>query len=150
MRDAFGSTFMFKLIIIFIVFYVSFMTIAFSYAKTFKVKNGVIDILEQYQYNSDDANSHALGVMHEYLESFTYIGLDLNNEAMLKKTCQGINYDNGNIYSNGVCIMRNSINETNDKVYYDVTVYLVISFPVFSQKFVIPIKGETSSIYLSY
>ena len=146
MRDAFGSTFMFKLIIVFIVFYVSFMTIALSYAKTFRVKNGVINILEQYQYNSSVVNHRALNVMHEYLKDFTYIGLDSNNKKMLKETCQGINYDNGNIYSNGVCIARNPIDD--NKVYYDVTVYLVISFPLFNQKFLIPIKGETSSIYL--
>ena len=44
MRDAFGGTFVIKLIIIFIVLYVSFMAVAMQYAKTFRVKNLIINL----------------------------------------------------------------------------------------------------------
>ena len=49
MRDAFGGTFMIKLGLVFLVVYVSFMAVAINYAKAFRVKNQIINIIEQYQ-----------------------------------------------------------------------------------------------------
>ena len=46
MRDAFGGEFMIRLFLIFIFIYMFFTAIALNYAKAFKVKNKVIDYLE--------------------------------------------------------------------------------------------------------
>lgn len=152
MRDAFGSTFMFKLIIIFIVFYVSFMTIAVSYAKVFRVKNGVIDILEQYQYDSVGSRKQdVIDRVNDYLSKFPYDEGDNNN---VKKMCKedsrnqnasGEIYDN-QFTENGACIIRTDLG--GDSVFYEVVVYLVVSFPLFQQDFVIPIRGETTTIHV--
>lgn len=127
MRDAFGSTFMFKIIIIFIVAYVSFMTIAVNYAKTFRVKNGVINILEQYQYNDGDDTSK----LDEYLSSMAY-------------NVQNVQVDDhcdGDFIADGVCV--NSMGD-----YYVVTVYSIVAFPFFDFTFVIPISGETEDVII--
>lgn len=152
MRDAFGSTFMFKLIIIFIVFYVSFMTIAVSYAKVFRVKNGVIDILEQYQYDSVGSRAKdVIGRVDDYLSKFPYNeGANVNVEKLCKEDSRNQNasdetYEN-QFTENGACIIRTDLGEGS--VFYEVVVYLVISFPVFNQDFVIPIRGETTTIHV--
>ena len=46
MRDAFGGAFMIRLFVVFIFIYMFFTAIALNYAKAFKVKNRVIDYLE--------------------------------------------------------------------------------------------------------
>ena len=46
MRDAFGGAFMIKLMLIFLVIYVCFIAVALNYAKAFKAKNGIIDLIE--------------------------------------------------------------------------------------------------------
>lgn len=143
MRDAFGSTFMFKLIIIFIVFYVSFMTIAVSYAKVFRIKNEVINILEQYQFDSNNLsewNNIVNGKVDPYLSSFGYKYTD--NET-IRENCTK---KGGKLSNNGVCVVRNDLDTKGRSVYYNVVVYLVISFPVFSQDFVVPITGESATI----
>lgn len=148
MRDAFGSTFMFKLIIIFIVFYVSFMTIAVSYAKVFRIKNGVIDILEQNQYNSSirsDWDNIVEGKVDPYLESFAYrYGDKKNLEDKCNSSYSDDNRSVKKFSQNGVCIARTDLG--NNRVSYTVVVYLVIQFPLFKQDFVIPITGETTAI----
>lgn len=141
MRDAFGSTFMFKLIIIFIVFYVSFMTIAVGYAKVFKIKNGVINILEQNQFDSSLASdwNHVIeGKVDTYLSNLNYKYAD--NKA-IKDNCDKAG---GRLSNNGACIVSNKL--SNASAYYEVIVYLVVSFPLFDFDFVIPISGETSVI----
>jgi hypothetical protein len=46
MRDAFGGAFMIRLFLVFIIIYVCFISVALNYAKAFKVKNMVIEYLE--------------------------------------------------------------------------------------------------------
>ena len=47
MRDSFGGVFMFRLMIVFIFIFVSFTAVSLNYAKSFRVKNKVIDFIEQ-------------------------------------------------------------------------------------------------------
>ena len=54
MRDAFGGAFMIKLFLVFIFIYICFTAVALSYAKAFKVKNSVIEFMENWEITSLD------------------------------------------------------------------------------------------------
>ncbi len=60
MRDAFGGVFMMRLMLVFIVIYVAFTAVSYKYAKSFRIKNSVIDFVEQNQI-IDIANFFASG-----------------------------------------------------------------------------------------
>ena len=61
MRDAVGGTFMIKLLLIFLAVYTVFIAIAINYAKAFKVKNKVINIIEQSEgVDYNDVSMHQL------------------------------------------------------------------------------------------
>ena len=47
MRDAVGGTFMMYVLLVFLAVYIMFVAVAFNYARAFRVKNKVIDIIEQ-------------------------------------------------------------------------------------------------------
>ena len=47
MRDSFGGAFMFRLMLVFIFIFVAFSAVSFNYAKAFRIKNKVIDFIEQ-------------------------------------------------------------------------------------------------------
>lgn len=49
MREAFGGVFMIRLMLVFIFVFVAFGAISLNYAKAFKVKNNVIDFIEQQE-----------------------------------------------------------------------------------------------------
>ena len=49
MRDAFGGVFMMRLMLVFIVVFVGFGAISLNYAKAFRIKNKVIDLIEQQE-----------------------------------------------------------------------------------------------------
>ncbi len=56
MRDAFGGAFMIELFLVFIFIYICFTAVALNYAKAFKVKNVVVDYLEENEIvNLDSA-----------------------------------------------------------------------------------------------
>lgn len=136
MREAFGGTFMIKLALIFIIIYVSFMAVAINYAKAFRVKNGVINIVEQYQYSGSPTDT-AIQKIDDYLAD---IGYDYSSsKSQLQGHCSG-----GNFIDRGVCIVNKG---DTDNPYYKVTTYIYIELPFFQINMTIPISGETKIIY---
>lgn len=139
MRDAFGGTFMLKLLLIFFVVFISFMTLAASYAKIFRVKNGVIDILETYKFdinNQSDINTILNGHVDNYLKNMAY-NTSLNNTVIDNCKNKG-----GILSGRGACVSDSTIGDKNNYHVYTVTVYLTVNLPFFGYSAVMPISGE--------
>ena len=49
MREAIGGTLLIQLVMFFIVIYVAFLAIAINYSITFRVKNQIITLIEEYE-----------------------------------------------------------------------------------------------------
>lgn len=136
MRDAFGGTMMITILMIFIVIFVSFTAVIVNVAKTFRIKNSIINVVEQSQYNGSDISK-----IEEYMDNVYYYVSD----SEVEKSC----IDAGGKWgSKGYCIApgtaSNSKNKTPD--YYKVTVYVSISLPFFDINMTLPISGETKSV----
>ena len=97
MRESFGGAFMIKLAIIFIVIYVSFMAVAINYAKAFRIKNRLIDYVEQSQFTHGDNNT--LDEINDYLGSMAY-HVDIDDDV-----CKDDNH-NYDYLENGACIVK--------------------------------------------
>lgn len=144
MRESFGGAFMIKLVLIFIVIYVSFMAVAINYAKAFRVKNNVINILEQSQFELGDSITE----IDDYLSNVPY---NLNGNDSIKKHCNNTEFGNTNkstntiLTTNGVCIVKQATGSDNE-VYYKVTSYISVDFRVFNIYMTLPISGETKII----
>ena len=67
MKEAIGGTLTFQIIMIFILIFVGIMAIGMNYATTFRAKNQVVHILEQYE-TYDKAKDH----IKEYLTKVKY------------------------------------------------------------------------------
>jgi len=131
MRESFGGAFMIKMILVFIVVYVSFMAVAVNYAKAFRVKNNVINILEQSKYVPGDD----ITKIDDYLASVPYnVKDDKSKEECLNSV------DNPQWVDRGVCIAPQIGG------YYKVTTYISIEFPFFNLNMTLPISGETKVI----
>ena len=143
MRESFGGVFIIKLLLIFIVFYMSFMAVAINYAKTFRVKNQVINLVEQNQYSGIfDDSVHTL--IEKYLETVPYSvpGISCESRQLNNVTVNGINVKN-----KGICILPMSDDSNNQ--YYKVTAYIKIDFPFFGINLTVPVSGETKIIHVS-
>ena len=142
MRESFGGVFIIKFLIIFIVFYMSFMAIAINYAKTFRVKNQVINLVEQNQYSgSSDSSTHI--EIDGFLDAVPYSIEGINCES--RQDSNGLKVEGTNI--NGVCILPMS--DDASAQYYKVTAYIKIDFPFFGINLTVPVSGETKIIHVS-
>lgn len=135
MRESFGGAFMINLLIFFIVVYVSLMCIAIVYSRAFRVKNEVINIIEQYQY-AGETNSKAEQEIEKYLLE---IGYPTNTDDISEKCAA----EDGKLM-NGVCIVTQSYNASAR--YYKVITYIHIDLPLFDLDLILPISGETKVI----
>ena len=76
MRDAFGGAFMIRLFLVFIFIYMFFTAIALNYAKAFKVKNKIIDYLEDNEViDVGGANANVMDKMEKYISHEVVDGL---------------------------------------------------------------------------
>ena len=74
MRDAFGGAFSIKLMLIFLMLYVAFICVALNYARAFRVKNRIINIIEQNEGYPATANKRKAidKEINDYLKSTGY------------------------------------------------------------------------------
>ena len=124
---------MIKVVMVFIVIYISFMAVAVNYAKAFRVKNQIINILEQMQFNGEQTTLTYIN--DTYLPSVPYV-IDAFNES----DCNG-----ATALLRGVCIEAKS-NDANTGTYYIVTTFISVDFPFFNIHMRLPIRGETKTI----
>ena len=143
MREAFGGTFTIQLILLFLAIYIAFIAVALNYAKAFRVKNQIINIIEQNEgFDFDNsAEGSTQNEIKNYLRRVSYY-VNLTN---IKNN--NIN-DNYKCYSEGYCVekMGSTVTDGIEGTYYKVTTYVNIDMQVFNLKFTIPIQGETRKI----
>ena len=130
MRESYGNTLLITVMMIFVVMMVSFTAVIVNIAKTFRVKNQIIDYVEQYKYGSNGtASESCISSISDYLTNTGYQKVERKGI-----TCNGYWGDEG------YCI---SPVGTDDNKYYKVTVYVSVSLPFFEVNLKLPISGES-------
>lgn len=127
MREAIGGAILLKLVMIFIVIYVSILAIAINYSITFRVKNQIINLIEEYE-GLDQAKPH----IDDYIDSVAYYRANVGSVS-IDDTCD-----------KGYCIKE--LSSTRGK-YYKVTTYVSFDFPILGEFMSFPVSGETKVIY---
>lgn len=145
MRESIGGTWLFGLVITFIVFFASFLAVSVNYSKAFNVKNNVVDLLGKYEGN----NCRARKAIGKYLNSVGYL---VPGKCSTDDEYQGylLNGEEATDASKALyCVKTIEIDSstTLDKKYYGVEVFFKIDLPVFGDLTTFRIKGETESVY---
>ena len=146
MRDAFGGAFSIKLMLIFLMLYIAFICVAINYARAFRVKNRIINMIEEKEgYNTSDATF--LRKIEEYLD---LSGYNIKAEETFRADGKSVSSclssevtytDFEEFVEPGYCIAKNRRED-----YYLVETYMVFSLPVINVNFPIAIRGETRVI----
>ena len=127
MREAIGGALLIKLVMFFIVIYVCFIAIAINYSITFRVKNQIINLIEEYE-GYELAKPH----IEEYIANVGYYKTNVGTVS-LDANC-----------NNGYCIEE--LTSQRGK-YYRITTYVSFDFPIIGRITNFPVSGETKVIY---
>lgn len=148
MRDAVGGTFMIKIFLIFLALYIIFVGVAVNYAKAFRVKNKIINIIEQNEgitSYTDTGQGSVLGQINESLNEYHYKVQGVDRDKCPENQYGYIDDEHG------YCIGLVKTEPKSDGItqeYYRVRTFVIISFPFFEDalSFRIKIEGETRKI----
>lgn len=68
MRESIGGAMMLRIFLVVIVIFVVFLCVSANFARAFRVKNGVITIIEQYE----GINDTSIGLVEQYIDRMGY------------------------------------------------------------------------------
>ena len=156
MRDAIGGSFIIKLFLVFLATYIIFIGIALNFARAFRVKNNLIDIIEQNEgINNMDYVNVDNGVIGKIEARLRSVGYNLTGKVQAVDCKLAFNIpvnetdENLHFYNRGYCIRPSGvmpIDEDIDAEYYQVATFVDIYIPLLELHYLIPEKGETRKI----
>ncbi len=129
MKEAIGGTLTFQIIMIFILIFIGIMAVGMNYATTFRAKNQIVHILEQYE-----TYDKAKEPIAKYLINIKYYD---GGSSPIKKEDSGCLNE-----TNNYCIKE--VVAENGGYYYVVTTYVIFDFPIVGKFMQSPVSGETS------
>lgn len=150
MREAIGGTWLYGIVITFIVFFASFLAVSINYSKTFNVKNNIVDIISKYEGN----NCNARLEIADYLKDTGYLVTGSCPEEDEEGNClyKGYNINGNPVGSKDKAYYWISDTTVDDgtiikKQFYRVVIFFRIDLPIVGDLFTFNIKGETESVY---
>ena len=120
MRDAFGGVFMMRLMLAFIFIFVAFSAVSLNYAKAFRIKNQVIDVVEQMEIQSINNISTYYNEIDSIVDNARYdVACSSSIVESETITCY-----------RGVVIEKNTERSNGDYIYYNIATYGVWNLKV--------------------
>ncbi len=141
MREAIGNTYVLNFIITFFAIFILIFIGTTTYTKAFKVKNKIVDTIENFDGEIDTGNHLRNNVQDEIDEKLGQIGYRIDNNSECPTDGR---FSNGQMLSKSsnyrYCIYRFSTSKGN---YYGVVSYIYIEIPIIRAKLEFPVYGET-------
>ncbi len=164
MKEAIGGTWIFGIVLTFLVLFTTFISVSTNYSRCFRIKDEILLAIEHYK----GVNEKSIGEINSYLTNLGYTSTGrcdegYGNETSLRtsKVTSWFGFNTNNS-SNAVrnsgnanyCIRKYVVTETGygpighpRSAYYQVIVFFKLDWPILSQVFNIRINGETSIIH---
>ncbi len=144
MREVSGTTWTFQLIILFILIFACFLTLVLNYNKAYSVKNELLTIIEKYE----GVNEESLDIMNNYLRSTGYKTKGKCSSENEHDTIFGVltldgQYEKAN--SSNYYYYCFQENDSNNLVYYNVTVFYRFNLPVLGEIATFRVNGRTNT-----
>lgn len=169
MKESIGGTWLFGLVIAFVVMFTTFVSVSTNYSRCFKIKDDILAIIEYYH----GVNDRSISAINEMIVSIGYsstgdcptddggcwFGFN-SGELNARYSATDVNYciaknvitkkvqkntDGGGRFSSAV--IDGAIGHP-ESAYYQVIVFFRLDWPILNQIMNINIDGETSVIFL--
>lgn len=141
MREAVGNAYLFYFVIIFVSIFIAILAGSLSYSKAFKVKNNIINIIEEDGGWIKDSTEGKINTMLGQIgysvapQNIT----DCGNVRGDKREQILHNRNKDYLY----CVYQI---EENRGIRYRVVTYIYFDIPVINEVFRVPVQGETATL----
>ena len=152
MRDTIASTWVYQLVIVFILLFVAFLILSLTYSKNYKTKNEIINIIEKYE----GVNANSVQIINNYLyynnynvkgscpSDTTWLGSTSLESNKLERVQKGTKY----YYCfNKKFSSASASSSVKSKVYYQIKTFFKFNLPVVGNIYTFTIDGTTNDIF---
>ena len=172
MREAIGGTWIFQVVIGFILLFTGFICLAVNRSKAFATKDQIIQVIQSYngistQYQLEGYNEGRIDAfydIHDYIKSTSYrnTGVKPDPEKVGEEVYEYYCYDRNAKYTskdnnatfciapisvkNDGCNVSMDCNELPSMTYYKIVVFYQLDIPVFHDLFNFTVKGDTKTM----
>jgi hypothetical protein len=144
-REAIGNSFVLNFIITFIILFILVFVGMSTFTKAFKVKNKIVDTLENYDGKIESSNRLNSDVQNEINEKLGSIGYRIDKTGECKTDGR---FSDGQLLSKDsnyrYCVYKFTTSKGN---YYGVAAYAYLEIPIIGAKLEFPVYGETKIFY---
>lgn len=163
MKEAIGGTWLFQIVIVFIMLFTGFMCLSINRSKAFSVKDQIIQTIQSYNGIDLDSNGYddnkidAFMDIVEYLRSTSYRNTGVmptdGNYSCYSRA--GVKVERNpvfciepiNVKSNSCPEGAECFGELPDMIYYRVVVFYQLDLPIFHDLFNFRVVGDTKILY---
>lgn len=146
MKEAIGGTWLFQIVIVFILMFAGYMCLSINHSKAFSIKSEIVESISRHggidkEEISDilhKASYRTRGSCKKYGEG--WVGYDRDG----KKLESGQNTATFCVHRVNV---RNGYSELPSMFYYQVRVFYQLDLPIFNSLFSFTVKGDTNLLY---
>ena len=151
MRDAINGAWLYGVVLVFMMVFISYIAITFNYSRVFQMKSVLITKIEQNQGVNENSLKGMGAVIGSYGYTATgnckgkYLGVRSTkpSEYTISKQCAEDKFN----YSS-ICLKRVVVSTSHTpKYYYKVGAFFGFSLPVVGQIYSFYVEGESNEIY---
>ena len=164
MREAIGGTWLFQIVIVFVLLFTGFMCLSINRSKAFNVKNYILETIQAYNGDikglNDDKKNEAMNDIVDYMQSNAYRtsgekpdDIKVCDKYTAKYHCYNREGKEDNKNSPVFCLAKinvgtqgcldSNFNELPDMYYYRIVVFYQLDLPIFHELFNFQITGDT-------
>lgn len=141
MRESVGSVALYYIIIVFLIVAFSFLSIAITYSRAYRVNTNIINAIELYE----GYNTKTLSKIDQVLEATSYRALGTaTNSCPVRK---GASADAETLLSSKYEFCVYLFSDGNNYYHYGVLSYMYLDIPIVGNTVKIPIYSNTKSYY---
>lgn len=158
MREAIGGSWLFNIVIFFVILFTGYMCLSINHTKAFNVKDDIIKIIERENGFDNLVNistNHDKEILKSIVATLQEFGYRTENKCPANDgvlVWVGFDRDGNRDTSNNkssFCIreIQSNSSEMSDAVYYQVVVFYQLDLPIFNNLFRFELKGDTKLVY---
>ena len=157
MKESFGSTWLFQIVILFILIFSGYIALSINKSKAYSIKDDIINIIERNGYvDLSKTSDPVLVEIADRLKTVSYHTDGKCPQPSKDDPTIWIGYSrDGNINNNNAiyCMSKIKVNDGSQDLpemyFYRVLVFYQLDLPVVNQIFSFKVKGDTKMFYNS-
>ena len=158
MREAIGGTWLFNIVIVFVLLFTGYMCLSINYSKAFNAKDAIINEIERHggSITNSDKNDETMKAIRNYLNKIGYrtTGNCDGFDYGINRDGTGVSNPSGSNYL--FCLSTIDADQTylhrkdNEFIfikYYKVQVFYHLDLPILREMFNFKVTGDTKLLY---